>query len=275
MAQERTTTEKTTTIDVRGVELTVRHSGKGRSFIWGHGLLTSMAQEDDVGLFDFTHTLKGTRLIRYDARGHGSSKATYDPDAYRWSELAEDMLGVADALGIGKTILGGLSMGCGTSLHAATAHPKRVEALVLVAPPTAWRSRPRQARIYRFGAGIVRWTGLGAFRLLSALPSPASQDSVVAKMQSALVSHLARSDDRAVVAALLGAAESDLPAVDSLRKLKVPVLILAWRYDPVHPVATAEKLARVLPDAELHIAEGLDDIREWPELIRDFLGRSM
>jgi pimeloyl-ACP methyl ester carboxylesterase len=165
-------------------------------------------------------------------------------------------------------------MGCGTSLHAALAHPKRVEALVLVAPPTAWRTRPRQARIYRFGAGLVRWVGLGAFRLLASLPSPAPPASVVAKMQSALLSHLAQSDDRAVAAALSGAAESDLPPVAALRKLRVPVLILAWRYDPVHPVATAEQLARALPDAELAVAGGLDDIRKWPGLIRDFLERA-
>jgi pimeloyl-ACP methyl ester carboxylesterase len=212
-------------------------------------------------------------LIRYDARGHGRSKATYDPAAYRWTELAADMLGVADALAIDRTILGGVSMGCATSLHAALSEPERVEALVLVAPPTAWRSRPRQARIYRIGAGIVRLTGLGAFRLLSSLPSPAAPDSVVAKMQKSLLSHLAQSDDRAVTAALTGAANSDLPPLDALRKLDMPVLILAWRYDPVHPVATAEELVRSVPDAVLHVASGLDDIRAWPELIGEFLER--
>jgi pimeloyl-ACP methyl ester carboxylesterase len=59
-----------------------------------------MAQEDDVGLFDWVHTLRGIRLIRYDARGHGGSKATYRPEDYQWPALAADMLGLADALGV-------------------------------------------------------------------------------------------------------------------------------------------------------------------------------
>jgi len=263
--------KKVTTVRVRGTDLNVRESGKGRPFLWGHGLLVSMAQEDDVGLFDWVHKLRGIRLIRYDARGHGGSKATYRSEDYRWPALAADMLGLADALGVEKTILGGLSMGCATALHAALLQPERVEALLLVAPPTGWESRPRQARIYRVGSGILSWTGLGAFRLLSRLPLPTRSESIVAKMQQSLVSYLADSDDRAVVAALSGAADSDLPPLTALRKLAIPVLILAWRYDPAHPVATAETLARSIPNATLHVAEGLDDIRAWPELITEFL----
>lgn len=262
---------KDTEVEARGVELAVRQSGRGRPFLWGHGLLTSMAQEDDVGVFDWASSMPGVRVIRYDARGHGRSTATDDPDDYRWSELAKDMFAVADALGVDKTILGGLSMGCGTALHAAIAQPKRVEALVLVAPPTAWQSRPRQARIYRTAAGILRWTGLGALRWLSSLPSLAPRDSIATRMQSALLSHLAQADDRAVVAALYGAAESDLPPVAALRKLKMPTLILAWPLDPVHPVETAERLAQSIAGAELHVAGGLDDIRKWPEVIRAFV----
>jgi pimeloyl-ACP methyl ester carboxylesterase len=90
-------------------------------------------------------------------------------------------------------------------------------------------------------------------------------------MQSALVSHLAQADDRAVVAALYGAAASDLPPVAALRKLSVPTLILAWPLDPVHPVETAQRLARTISGAELHVAAGLDDIRKWPDVIRAFV----
>jgi len=55
-------------VTVRGVDPAVRSSGEGDIFIWGHGLLTSMAQEDDVGVFDRLRMFDHMRCIRYDAR---------------------------------------------------------------------------------------------------------------------------------------------------------------------------------------------------------------
>jgi pimeloyl-ACP methyl ester carboxylesterase len=245
-----------------------------------------MAQEDDVGVLDWADQINGVRWIRYDARGHGQSEATYEPESYGWTELAEDMLALADALKARAPILGGVSMGCATSLHAAVAQPRRVAALVLVAPPTAWQSRARQARIYRYGAGILGWTGLAPFRLLaSALPatrrnaSPdgsrneSEGDSLASRMQRAVVAHLGRADEDAVVAALRGAALSDLPPLTAIAGLRMPALVLAWRRDPVHPVSSAEKLAATLPGAELHVATSLEQIRRWPETVGRFLER--
>jgi pimeloyl-ACP methyl ester carboxylesterase len=260
-------------ISVRGVELAVRVSGRGAAFIWGHGLLTSMAQEDAVGVFDRLRTLDEMRCIRYDARGHGESGATYDPADYRWPALARDLLELATRLGETRALFGGVSMGCATSLHAACIAPERVAGLLLVAPPTAWQTRPRQALVYRVAAGVVGYGGLGPFRWLTGLPALFHKDSVVSRMQRALAEHLARADERAVVAALTGAAQSDLPDPGALRSLDIPALILAWRGDPVHPVSTARRLAEVMPRAELVLAHGLDDIRDWPDRFRAFRER--
>lgn len=256
---------------IRGIDLAVRDEGEGLPFIWGHGLICSMAQEDDAGIFPFDRMPKGIRLVRYDARGHGRSQATLDPAAYRWPELAGDLLALADALSIDVAVLGGISMGCATSLHAAVQAPNRVKGLVLVAPPTAWRTRPRQARIYRFSAGLVGSLGLGPFRALGSLARLAQKDSALDAMQRSVMDHLRRSDARAVKTALSGAARSDLPDEQSVAKLGMPALILAWSGDPTHPVSTAERLAELLPDAELHVAKQLDDIAEWAERVRSFL----
>ena len=40
--------EETIEIEGRHVSLAVRCVGEGQPFIWGHGLMQSMAQEDDV-----------------------------------------------------------------------------------------------------------------------------------------------------------------------------------------------------------------------------------
>jgi len=263
-------------VKVRDIELAVRASDTGSElvagplFLWGHGLLGSVAQEDSVPIFDWSSVCAHARLVRYDARSHGDSDLDLDPAHLRWPELARDMLGLADALGAPRALLGGVSMGCATSLHAAVLAPDRVIGLVLVAPPTAWETRPRQSRFYRFGSKLVDWVGLAPFRLLAALPRPGST-SPVAALQSGVAQHLARADARAVVTAMRGAADSDLPDRAALRALCIPALILAWRGDPVHPVSTATQLAELLPRAELHVATTLDEIRAWPERIAAFV----
>jgi pimeloyl-ACP methyl ester carboxylesterase len=139
-----------------------------------------------------------------------------------------------------------------------------------VAPPTAWETRPRQSRFYRFGSTLVDWVGLAPFRLLAALPRPGST-SPVAALQSGVAQHLARADARGVVTAMRGAADSDLPDRTALRALRIPALILAWHGDPVHPLSTATQLAELLPRAELHVATTLEEIRAWPERIAAFV----
>ena len=54
-----------------------------------------------------------------------------------------------------------------------------------------------------------------------------------------------------------------------------PALILAWRGDPSHPLSTAERLAELLPNAELHVADSDDDIRAWPVRIREYLAAAI
>jgi pimeloyl-ACP methyl ester carboxylesterase len=262
------TTDKRARVLVRGCELATRESGSGVPFLWAHGLLSNMAQEDAVGLFSWREV--GARVVRFDARGHGESAPSQDPAELRWPELARDMLALADTLGPGRVFLGGVSMGCATALHAAVAAPERVAGLVLMAPPTAWATRPRQALFYRVAANLVGWFGLAPFRLLASLPGP-RRGSPMGEFQAVMAEQLARADARSVATALRGAAESDLPDPALLRDLRAPALILAWRKDPVHPVSTATRLAELLPAAELHVAETLAEVRAWPERVARFV----
>jgi pimeloyl-ACP methyl ester carboxylesterase len=257
----------------RGLELEARVDGpvEGRPFFWGHGLMCSIAQEDDAGMLPWRRLGEDTRLIRWDARGHGSSEATLPPEHYRWTELAKDLWALVDAFETKRCVLGGVSMGAATALHAAVAQPDRVIAMVLMAPPTAWESRPRQAGLYRRMAKLIEWLGLGPFRWLGRLAALPVQNKGLAAIQSSVVRGLRHADPRAVQAALRGAALSDLPDRERLRGLDIPTLILAWTQDPSHPLATAETLAKTLPRAELHVASSFEDIEAWPDRLRAFL----
>lgn len=68
------------------------------------------------------------RVLRYDTRGHGASDAPEGP--YTLGELVGDVIGLMDALGIGRADFMGLSMGGMTGLGLALDHPDRISRVV-------------------------------------------------------------------------------------------------------------------------------------------------
>jgi pimeloyl-ACP methyl ester carboxylesterase len=161
-------------------------------------------------------------------------------------------------------------MGAATALHAAVQQPRQVAGLVLVLPPTAWETRPRQSAIYRRLAWVSGLFGAAPYRLLDALPIPVRQDG-----RSQLALHTARGLASAnplhVQAALGGAARSDMPDLALLRKLRVPTLILAWEGDTAHPVSTATQLAEILPDVRDLVICDPGDTRDWETALLRFI----
>ncbi len=258
----------------RGVDLNVETAGpaSARTLLWGHGLMGSISQEDEAGVLPWrgldAHEI---RVVRWDARGHGASEASLSADDYRWESLADDLWALADAIGVEHSTLGGVSMGAATALHAAVQAPERTRGLVLMAPPTAWDSRPRQARMYRGGARIIERLGLAPFRWLGQLSSFAVSNKALASFQRSMMRGLRSANPRAVQTVLRGAALSDLPPADRIAKLEMPALILAWPGDPSHPMSTARALAELLPEAELHVADDLDGIVAWSSRVADFM----
>jgi len=254
-------------VSVRGARLALQSEGSGPHFLWAHGLSSSRAQEDESGLFDWSSLAGALRLVRYDARGHGHSEATTDPDDYRWDALAGDMLAVADALGVASFVAGGASMGAATALHAAVAEPARVEALVVVIPPTAWETRAAQGDLYRAGADLVERHGRQALLDASAqAPAPA-----IFAGHPELTRFDPDIEESAMPTVLRGAARSDLPPPEALRTLTQPALVLAWETDPAHPVSTAEALGNLLPGAEVQVAGTFEEVQAWPQAVRAFV----
>ena len=242
-------------------------AGSGRPVLWGHGLSSSTALEEQAGFVRWDRIDPPVRIVRWDARSHGRSGGTVEPSAHRWDELARDLLALADALGIERPVLGGASMGAASALHAAVQAPGRVAALVLALPPTAWATRPAQAAAYAAGADLVDAEGAAAYvTQVRAEPPP----EILAAFAGAFT-YTPAVPDHLLAAVLRGAAASDLPDPDVLRTLDVPTLVLAWDTDPGHPVSTAEALGELLPRAEVHIARTLRDVATWTSKTERFL----
>jgi pimeloyl-ACP methyl ester carboxylesterase len=230
-----------------------------------------MAQEDAIGWMDWPRMEALAHLIRYDARGHGRSATTPHTEDYCWPQMAHNMWQIADFYGVYHSFLGGASMGCATALHAASQQPDRVRGLLLVIPPTAWEERRVIARNYRRAASFLSLSAGIPLKLLRWLPLPAGNGNFMRTMRRESVRLLATANHKGMVAALRGAALSDLPAPHQLQQLTMPALILAWKDDPVHPLSTAQLLAASLPNAELIIAKNANDPWHWGTELRRFV----
>jgi pimeloyl-ACP methyl ester carboxylesterase len=256
------------------VELAVRTRGEGIPFVWGHSLMGSMQVEDRAGLWDWAEVERFAEIVRYDARGHGNSDGSYDAEDYCWDRMAADMLAVATSVAAASAqprfLLGGISMGAATALEAAVQQPEQVAGLVLVLPPTAWETRPRQSAIYRRLAWVSGLFGAAPYRLLDLLPIPMREDG---RNQLSLhtMKGLAQANPLQVQAALGGASRSDMPDPALLQQLQVPTLIMAWEDDAAHPVSTATELADTLPDVRRLVVCHPEDVSEWETALVAFV----
>ncbi|GGK38394.1 alpha/beta fold hydrolase [Nocardia camponoti] len=255
------------TFRVPGADLDVELSDEGgHPVVQLHGL-TSSRHRDRLMDLDLGRGLSGTRLLRYDARGHGRSTGRAVDTDYQWPVLADDLLRLLDQWFPGEQVHGvGPSMGTGTLLHAAVREPDRFAGLTLLVPATAWETRAAKAHTYRDNARLIEEQGIEAFlradlrteRPPATVGTPETVPDVAAELLPSL---------------LRGAALSDLPAPESIAKLDVPTTILAWTDDPGHPVSTAEALVDLLPTATLSVASTPADLATWPAILCDDVAR--
>ncbi|WP_236967124.1 alpha/beta fold hydrolase [Microbacterium aurantiacum] len=251
------------TVLVNGARLEYDITGAdGPVVVQLHGLMSSRTRDAQLGL-DLGRALRGHRVIRLDARGHGGSSGTRDPGDYAWDRLADDLLAALDAIVPGESVHGlGPSMGTGTLLHAVLREPARFDSLTLMLPPTAWGTRPAQAQSYLVGADLIEREGIAAFvELGSTTPVPPALAE--APQTGPAV------DEALLPTVLRGAALADLPPRKRLVDVATPTLILAWTGDHTHPLRTATKLDETLPHSRLVVARTPYGVMAWPGLFAE------
>ena len=97
------------------------------------------------------------RIITWDARCHGETESTDDPFTY-W-DLADDLKGLLDHLGIERAVIGGMSQGGFVALRFALRYPERVSALILI-DTQAGMEDPDKAATYEVMLDVWEADGL-------------------------------------------------------------------------------------------------------------------
>jgi 3-oxoadipate enol-lactonase / 4-carboxymuconolactone decarboxylase len=182
------------------------------------------------------------RCVRYDTRGHGRSPVVDRPITIE--DLANDLAGLLDALGIEQAHIVGLSLGGMTAQAFGARHPERAQSLVLMATsaylPHGWNER----------AAIVRANGMGAIveAVLARWFTP-DFAAVHPEAVEPLRARFLQNDPKGYAACCEAIRDMDLRPSNAA--LTQPTLIIAGADDPATPVTMMEEIRTRIPQAEL------------------------
>ena len=231
-------------VKTNGVEINYEIEGNGPWLTMSHSLACNLHMWDP----QMPVLTKQFKVLRFDTRGHGKSSA---PAAeYTLDQLADDVKGLFDALGIKHTHWVGLSMGGMIGQALALKHPGVFQSMVLA--DTASRRPPEAAKMWGDRIKIAREQGMEAL-VESTLarwftePYRNSRKDVMERIGN---------DIRTTpVAGFIGCchAISKLDYLDRLKEIKCPVLIMVGEQDHGTPPEAARAIQQNLPGSELKI----------------------
>jgi poly(3-hydroxyalkanoate) depolymerase len=212
-------------------------------------------------------------VIRFDVPGVGGSPRPVVP--YNLATFGPVVTGMLGRLGFDDPVdVLGLSWGGGLAQHFAVQHRRRVRRLVLAATGTGALMVPAHPRVLS--------------RMLT--PRRHRDPEYARSIAGEIYGGTMRADpDRAArvlhSASRLGprrgyyyqlAAATGWSSLPFLRLIRQPTLIVAGDDDPIVPVVNARIMARLIPEARLHVYDGghialITEAGELAPVIEDFL----
>jgi pimeloyl-ACP methyl ester carboxylesterase len=212
---------------------------------------------------------RGRNVLAVDLPGHGRSGGA---PLQTVEELADWLIAVLDAAGIGQAAIAGHSLGSLVAIAAAGRHPARVRAIALVgtALPMTVSERLLEAARHNRHEAIEMLTKWGFSEVIQADGTPAPANP------------LREAGQRLLEQARPGVIHTDLRAcndyaagLEHAAAVRCPALLLLGEHDRLTPPRAARQLAATLPDAATVILAGTGHamLTEQPEPVLEHLTR--
>ena len=233
-------------IKANGIQMNYELSGKKESplIVLSHSLASSLVMWNPQMDALNPHF----QVLRYDMRGHGKTDVT--PSPYTLELLAEDVIGLLDALDIDRVHFVGLSIGGMIGQSLALNHIHRLRSLALcdsasIIPQEAqpiWQERINKALDKGMEAQVdetmERWFTPSFFKQSSPMLEIIRKQILATPVQG-----------------YIGCAEAirKLNYLDQLSKIKIPTLIMVGEDDPGTPVSASEAMHKQLSNSKLAI----------------------
>lgn len=217
---------------------------------------------------------RGHRVVTPDLRGYGDTKTTDTSTGL--DVFANDLVALADHLGLASFVLGGLSIGGQIVMQLTKDHPHRVKALLLADTfPGLDTPEAKQARYDT--ADRIAEEGMEPYAD-ELLPKMISKQTRASRPDvEAHVRRMMRDAPKeGAAAALRGRAERPDYTL-ALKHIDVPTLVVVGSEDEFTPVADAELIHREIAASTLVVVEGaghlpnLERETEFDEALSAFL----
>lgn len=228
---------------INGVQINYEIEGsEGPWVTFSHSLACNLQMWDEQAEL----LRKSHRVLRFDTRGHGASGAP--SGAYTLDQLAEDLRGLLDVLGIRHTHFVGLSMGGMIGMTFALKYPGIFRALVLC--DTSSRVPPEAQPVWDGRIKTALEQGM------EPLVEPTLQRWFTEPFRSLRPDTMKRVGDMirtTPVAGYVGCCHA-IPRInltDRLGGIASPTLIIVGDQDVGTPVAMAEAIHDAIRDSEL------------------------
>ncbi|MEU6582138.1 poly(3-hydroxyalkanoate) depolymerase [Nocardia sp. NPDC046763] len=188
-------------------------------------------------------------VIRFDPPGIGRSPLSRRP--YLLTTLAGRVTTLLTQLGYDTFDVLGISWGGGLAQQIAFQNPRRCRRLVLVSTATGWMMVPAHPKVLRKMITPRRYRDAGYATTIAAELYGGRLRTDPDRVTTLLAGHSSAASARGYLLQLLaGAGWTSLPFLGLIRQ---PTLILAGDDDPIIPLVNAKIMARLIPDARLHV----------------------
>ena len=181
---------------------------------------------------------------------------------YSIADMAQDALGVLDAMGIARAHVCGASMGGMIAQHLAARHPQRLKSLALIMTTTGSRRLPQPSlqvrRVLvsrpagRDEAALVKHL----MRVMSVIGSPA-YPADEARLRERMLANVRRAWHPQGTARQIVAVVADGDRSALLPHISAPTCIIHGQADPLVPVAAGQDLAARIRGAVADLVPGM------------------
>ncbi|HSN39224.1 MAG TPA: 3-oxoadipate enol-lactonase [Burkholderiales bacterium] len=258
-------------IKTNGIEIHYEIAGEGPWVTLSHSLACNLHMWDD----QMAALTPKYKVLRFDTRGHGQSDAP--PGPYTLEQMADDVKGLLDALGIRQTHWVGLSMGGMIGETFALKYPGVFRSMVLA--DTTSRRPPNAEQMWGERVKLAQEKGMGAL-VESTLarwftePYRNTHQDVMARIGSAI--------RNTPVAGFAGCCQAiaKIDLLDRLHEIKCPVLVMVGDQDHGTPPEMARQIHQNLPGSELRIISSaahisnIEQTAAFNQALLGFLGKA-
>jgi len=230
--------------NINGIQIAYTRKGSGKPLVLVHGYpLDHTIWDEVVPLLE-----NDFDIILPDLRGFGQSGVV--ESQYKIADMAEDIAGLLDQLGIERTVIVGHSMGGYVALAFANAHPKRVAGVGLIASQASADPPERKQGRYDAAEEIMKTGVQPVAESMSAMLTPDK------RVQAYVRGLIAAQRPAGLAGALKAMAERD-DSTSILPSFQFPVVLIHGEADELIPVQRAQEIKSTISQATLMELSGV------------------